>query len=63
MKYHWILLGLLSHRADWLVTSNVESGNKGILGNALYSDILVELEEDGVGIVIEVKYKWMHSRV
>ncbi len=47
--YHGILLGLLSHREDWVVTSNVESGDG-------YSDILVELEEEGVGIVIEVKY-------
>ena len=47
--YHGILLGLLSHRGDWYVTSNVESGDG-------YSDILVELEEDGLGIVIEVKY-------
>ena len=47
--YHGILLGLLGHREDWIVTSNVESGDG-------YSDILVELEEDGVGIVIEVKY-------
>lgn len=46
--YHGVLLGLLSHREDWVVTSNVESGDG-------YSDILVELEE-GVGIVIEVKY-------
>ncbi|MCI9337462.1 MAG: AAA family ATPase [Lachnospiraceae bacterium] len=47
--YHGILLGLLSHREDWVVTSNVESGDG-------YSDILVELEEEGVGIVIKVKY-------
>ena len=40
---------LNSHREDWVVTSNVESGDG-------YSDILVELEEEGVGIVIEVKY-------
>lgn len=32
-----------------MVTSNMESGDG-------YSDILVELEEDGLGIVIEVKY-------
>jgi len=47
--YHGVLLGLLNHREDWVVTSNVESGDG-------YSDILIELEEDGVGIVIEVKY-------
>lgn len=47
--YHGILLGLLSHREDWAVTSNVESGDG-------YSDILVEPEEGDVGIIIEVKY-------
>lgn len=46
--YHGILLGLLSHREDWDVFSNAESGNG-------YSDILVETEEE-IGIVIEVKY-------
>lgn len=53
--YHGILLGLLSHREDWDVVSNVESGDG-------YSDILVEAEKEGIGIVIEVKYveegKW-----
>ncbi len=47
--YHGILLGLLSHRGDWWVRSNVESGEG-------FSDILVECEEQGIGIVIEVKY-------
>lgn len=47
--YHGILLGLLSHREDWVVESNVESGDG-------YSDILVEIWDEGVGIVIEVKY-------
>ena len=47
--YHGILLGLLSHRGDWYVASNIESGDG-------YSDILVELEEECVGIAIEVKY-------
>lgn len=47
--YHGILLGLLSHREDWVVSSNAESGDG-------FSDILVELEEEGIGIVIEVKY-------
>ena len=47
--YHGILLGLLSHREDWIVTSNAESGDG-------YSDILIELEEDSIGIIIEVKY-------
>lgn len=47
--YHGILLGLLSHREDWIITSNAESGDG-------FSDILIELEEEGVGIIIEVKY-------
>jgi len=47
--YYGILLGLLSHREDWNVDSNAESGDG-------YSDILVEDDEEGVGIVIKVKY-------
>ncbi len=46
--YHGILLGLLSHCEDWYIHSSVESGDG-------YSDILVETE-DGISIVIEVKY-------
>ena len=48
-SYHGILLGLLSHREDWYIRSNVESGDG-------YSDIIVEIEEESIGIVIEVKY-------
>ena len=47
--YHGILLGLLSHREDWAVYSNAESGNG-------FSDILVESGDGELGIVIEVKY-------
>lgn len=47
--YHGILLGLLSHREDWLILSNAESGNG-------YSDILLELLYEDLGIVIELKY-------
>lgn len=47
--YHGILLGLLSHREDWDVCSNAESGEG-------YSDIQVEIPDDGIGIVIEMKY-------
>ena len=47
--YHGILLGLLSHREDWLLLSSVESG----IG---YSDILIELPDKNIGIVIEIKY-------
>ena len=47
--YHGVLLGLLSHKEDWLIQSNVESGEG-------YSDILVEVPENRTGIVIELKY-------
>ena len=47
--YHGILLGLLSHREDWAVFSNAESGDG-------FSDILVETADGKLGIVIEVKY-------
>lgn len=48
--YHGVLLGLLRHREDWLLYSNLESGEG-------YSDILVEDPEAGIGIVIELKYR------
>ena len=38
-----------SHRKDWLIDSNAESGEG-------FSDILVEIEESYTGIVIEIKY-------
>jgi hypothetical protein len=47
--YHGILLGLLSHKENWLVLSNAESGEG-------YSDILVEVEEGRIGVAIELKY-------
>lgn len=47
--YHGILLGLLSFREDWRIISNAESGEG-------YSDILVEIDDEEIGIVIEVKY-------
>lgn len=47
--YHGILLGLLSHQEDWYIRSNAESGDG-------FSDILMEIEDEGIGIVIEVKY-------
>lgn len=47
--YHGILLGLLSHREDWIIESNVESGDG-------FCDILIEIEEKKTGIIIEVKY-------
>ena len=47
--YHGILLGILSYKGSWNVSSNRESGEG-------FSDILVEVGELNVGIVIEVKY-------
>ncbi len=47
--YHGILLGLLSHREDWIVRSSAESGTG-------YSDIQIELTDEDTGIVIELKY-------
>ena len=47
--YHGVLLGLLSYKEDWLIQSNVETGEG-------YSDILVEVPENRTGIVIELKY-------
>lgn len=47
--YHGILLGLLGYREDWDISSNAESGEG-------FSDILVEIESEGIGIVIELKY-------
>ena len=47
--YHGILLGLLSYKDNWAISSNKESGDG-------YSDILIEMEEEEIGIVIEVKY-------
>lgn len=47
--YHGILLGLLSHREEWSIQSNVESKDG-------FSDILILDEETETGIVIEVKY-------
>lgn len=47
--YHGILLGLFAPMGDWIVSSNAESGEG-------YSDILIEIPDDEIGIVIEVKY-------
>ncbi|MCM1135839.1 MAG: ATP-binding protein [Clostridium sp.] len=47
--YHGILVGILGYKNGWYVKSNKEAG-KG------YSDIQVEIEEEKIGIVLEVKY-------
>lgn len=47
--YHGILLGLLRHRGDWTIKSNIESGDG-------YSDIILETLDGSLGVIIEVKY-------
>lgn len=47
--YHGVLLGLLGYKSTWRTISNAESG----IG---YSDILIEIGENRMGIVIELKY-------
>ena len=47
--YHGILLGILGYKDTWGISSNKETGDG-------YSDILVEIDEEEMGIVIEVKY-------
>ena len=47
--YHGILLGIIGFKNNWVISSNKESGDG-------YSDILIEIEEDKKGIVIEMKY-------
>ena len=47
--YHGILLGILGSYHAWIVSSNREAGDG-------YSDILLYMDEEELGIVIEVKY-------
>lgn len=47
--YHGILLGILSFKSGWMVTSNREAGDG-------FSDIMVRIDDSDTGIVIEVKY-------
>lgn len=47
--YHGLLLGLLRSERDWLIRSNVESGDG-------FCDILIEPEDPDAGMVIELKY-------
>lgn len=47
--YHGILLGLFGNMRNWLVLSNAETGEG-------YCDIIVENEDEDIGIVIELKY-------
>lgn len=47
--YHGLLLGILGFKENWSVMSNRESGDG-------FEDILIRIEDEDVGIVIEVKY-------
>ena len=47
--YHGILLGLLRCESEWLIQSNIESGD-GLV------DILIETDDADAGIIIELKY-------
>jgi len=47
--YHGILLGLFGNMRSWTVKSNAESGEG-------YSDISVEIKNEKIGIIIELKY-------
>ncbi|MCD8054398.1 MAG: ATP-binding protein [Lachnospiraceae bacterium] len=47
--YHGLLLGILFFQRDWNVDSNREAGNG-------YPDIQIEIENESIGIILEVKY-------
>lgn len=47
--YHGILLGILGYKNGWYVRSNKEAGDG-------YSDIIIKIEDESIGIIIEVKY-------
>lgn len=47
--YHGILLGLLRYKESWAVSSNEESSEG-------YSDIVIEIGKERIGIIIELKY-------
>ena len=47
--YHGLLLGILGFKENWSAMSNRESGDG-------FGDILIRIEDEDVGIVIEVKY-------
>ena len=42
-------MGILGFKEGWYVKSNKETGDG-------YSDILIEIEDEDIGIIIEVKY-------
>ncbi|MCD8348269.1 MAG: ATP-binding protein [Lachnospiraceae bacterium] len=47
--YHGLILGIMFYKSDWGIASNREAGDG-------YYDIQIEIEDEGIGIVIEVKY-------
>lgn len=47
--YHGMLLGILGFKEAWGVSSNRESGDG-------YNDIQIEIDDEEIGIIIEVKY-------
>ena len=47
--YHGFLLGILRYQTEWNVFSNLESGDG-------YTDIMIEILPEKIGIVIEMKY-------
>ena len=47
--YHGLILGIMFFKSDWGVTSNREPGDG-------YYDLQIEIEEEEIGIIIEVKY-------
>ena len=47
--YHGFLLGVLRYQTEWNVFSNLESGEG-------YTDIMIEILPEKIGIVIEMKY-------
>ena len=47
--YHGLLLGILGFKENWSVMFNRELGDG-------FGDILIRIEDEDVGIVIEVKY-------
>lgn len=47
--YHGLLLGILGFKEGWTVSSNKEAGDG-------YNDIQIQVDDEDIGIVIEVKY-------
>lgn len=46
--YHGLLVGLLKHRTEWLLSSNEETGEG-------YCDIMIKIRKQKMGIIIEIK--------